>query len=282
MKISHVFRSAGLGALAIISAASAQSHTTSTSVRAEFRSEPATVHAGRPATLIITVKDAMGNVVRDLQVVHEKKMHLILVSADLSEFAHVHPQQVEEGSFQIAHTFQYGGEYRLFADFTPLRGEPLVEKFSLRVDGGARPTTALVEGARSVEQDGLRFTMAIDKPLRVGEAAMLNFAVNDARTGKPVTDLQPYLGALAHFVIISQDGADFLHAHPMEKSTKTASHEHGDHEAKAHQHGANLASGSKVSAHTSFPRAGLYKLWAQFQRNGRVMTVPFVVRVENN
>lgn len=278
MKTSHVLRSVGLGALAIISAASAQSHTTSTPVRAEFRSDPATVRAGGPVTLIITVKDDKGNVVRDLQVVHEKMMHLIVVSADLSEFAHVHPQQTEKGSFQIAHTFLYGGEYRLFADFKPPHGGPMIEKFTLHVDGSARPTTALVEGARSVEQDGLRFTMAIDKPLRVGEAAMLNFAVNDARTGKPVTDLQPYLGALAHFVIISQDGADFLHAHPMEQNAKTASHEHGGHEAKAHQHGANLASDSEVSAHTSFPRAGLYKLWAQFQRNGRVMTAAFVVR----
>lgn len=34
-----------------------------------------------------------------------------------------------------------------------------------------------------------------------------------------------------------------------------------------------------VSAHTTFPDAGLYKLWAQFQRGGRVITVPFVVRV---
>jgi hypothetical protein len=101
--------------------------------------------------------------------------------------------------------------------------------------------------------------------------------------------LEPYLGALAHFVIVSEDGADFLHAHPMEKTEMPAAGGHGGgHEATPHAHGdkgkphdahAPKASASEVSAHTTFPRAGLYKVWAQFQRGGRVSTVPFVVRV---
>src|SRR5207249_377612 len=36
---------------------------------------------------------------------------------------------------------------------------------------------------------------------------------------------------------------------------------------------------SEVTAITSFPRAGRYKLWAQFQRNEQVITVPFVLEV---
>lgn len=38
-------------------------------------------------------------------------------------------------------------------------------------------------------------------------------------------------------------------------------------------------SASEVAAHTAFPRSGLYKVWAQFQRGGQVITVPFVVNV---
>lgn len=34
-----------------------------------------------------------------------------------------------------------------------------------------------------------------------------------------------------------------------------------------------------VRAHTEFPTGGLYKLWAQFQRGGKVFTVPFVLNV---
>ena len=113
---------------------------------------------------------------------------------------------------------------------------------------------------------------------------MLNFTVADARSNSPVTDLQPYLGALAHFVIISEDSTDFLHAHPMTPEEMRRSGSTNDHHAAPHnvsaQHGAQGgASSAQVAAHTSFPRAGLYKIWAQFQRNNQVITVPFVVRI---
>lgn len=53
---------------------------------------------------------------------------------------------------------------------------------------------------------------------------------------------------------------------------------HAQH-ATAPRHDAQASvSSSEVSAHTTFPRAGLYKVWAQFQRAGHVITVPFVVR----
>jgi plastocyanin len=57
-----------------------------------------------------------------------------------------------------------------------------------------------------------------------------------------------------------------------------------DHSADGHNHSTmegttTKPSQSEVSAHTAFPRAGLYKLWAQFQRGGKVINVPFIVRV---
>ena len=61
---------------------------------------------------------------------------------------------------------------------------------------------------------------------------------------------------MAHFVVLSGDGRDFLHVHPLDTQA-----------------------GQGVSAHTVFPRAGFYKLWVQFQRRGEIITVPFVVTV---
>ena len=60
-----------------------------------------------------------------------------------------------------------------------------------------------------------------------------------------------------------------------------------DHSAGGHDHSTmegttTKPSASEVSAHTAFPRAGLYKLWAQFQRGGKVINVPFIVRVPEN
>ena len=133
-------------------------------------------------------------------------------------------------------------------------------------------------------------TMTAGQPLRAGGESILTFTVTDAHTNMPVPDLEPYLGALAHFVIVSEDGRHFLHAHPMEHTEMVGAPEHGGHDAASHLHHAPMASdmvpsphasAATVSAHTTFPRAGLYKVWAQFQRGGRVITVPFVVRVAN-
>ena len=267
--------------------------------RAELTTEPGVVKAGEPVTLILNVKNAAGAQVRGLDIVHEKPMHLLVTSSDLAEFYHIHPEsQQRDGSYRVTHTFPHSGDYKLYADFTPRGAPQVVERLNLKVTGGEpRARVALVEDTTGTKTiDGLRVVMRPDKPLRGGEELMLNFAVADARTGKPATDLQPYLGALAHFVIINEDGTDFLHAHPMSKEEMTtessAAHGGKDHDAKPHAHNATkirareakegARSPSEVAAHTTFPRGGIYKVWAQFQRGGRVITVPYVVRVAEN
>jgi hypothetical protein len=85
---------------------------------------------------------------------------------------------------------------------------------------------------------------------------MLHFAVTDVETGLPAEELELYLGARAHFMVLSADGETFVHVHALE----------GDR-------------ASAVSAHAVFPQQGLYKLWAQVQHRGAVVTVPFVLRV---
>jgi hypothetical protein len=91
-----------------------------------------------------------------------------------------------------------------------------------------------------------------------------------------VADLEPYLGAWGHFVIIDEALTAFIHAHPQESAGAAK---------PPHTHGAgSIPMGpppTAVSVITSFPHAGLYKIWAQFQRNGEVMALPFVVRVSD-
>jgi hypothetical protein len=269
--------------------------------RAELVTEPGEVRAGQPATLRFTVKDQSGAVVRNLQTVHEKPMHLLIVSSDLAEFYHIHPEPQADGSYRVTHTFPNGGSFRLYADYTPPGATQVVDRIELNVAGAARERQPLVEDRESTKTiESVRVTMTPDRPLRAGDELMLNFSVADARTGRPATDLQPYLGAMAHFVIISEDSTDFLHAHPMteeEMANARGGEAHsrggGGHSAGGHgghapasghsaEHGGGggaRANPSRVSAHTTFPRAGLYKVWAQFQRNNQIITVPFVVRV---
>jgi hypothetical protein len=225
--------------------------------RTELQTVPAPPLAGQPTTLRFTVRDDASRTVPELALSHEKPMHLMIASTDLQLFAHVHPV-ADGGSFSLEHTFEAGGDYFLIADYQqPGRGQ-VVDRHRVRVEGAVRPAQPLAESARVQRADRLQLTMRSDSELRAGEPVLLHFDAVDTVTGEPVTDLEPYLGARAHFMVLSGDGEDFVHAHAMDESTAP----------------------STVSAHAVYPRPGLYKLWAQMQRRGEVITVPFVLRVD--
>lgn len=255
---------------------------TATGFTLEFKTEPAGVKAGEAAELVFTVKNSKGEIVKDLPIVHEKPMHLLVVSEDLGEFYHIHPDLQGDGSYRVANTFPNGGNYRLYADFTPKDSPQIVEKLTVKVDGQERAKIALAPDTKLEKTiDGLRFELKPGAEIVAGKELMLDFNVTDAETNKPATDLQKYLGEYAHFVIISEDLKQFVHAHPMSKD----SHKETVDESKPHKHdetseNENAASPSTVSAHTSFPTAGIYKIWGQFQRGGRVINVPFIVNVK--
>lgn len=249
----------------------------------EFKTEPATVKANEPAALVFRVKNAKGETVKDLPTVHEKPMHLLVVSEDLSEFYHIHPEPQPDGTYKVTNAFPNGGIYRLYADFTPEGSPQVVERLSVKVEGKEREKVALAPDAKLEKTiENLRVAMKPEAEIVAGRELMLDFEVFDAKTNKPATDLQKYLGEYAHFVIISEDLKQFVHAHPMSKEA----HKEAQDESKPHTHDAksknakNAPSPSVVSAHTSFPTAGIYKVWAQFQRGGRVITVPFTVNVK--
>jgi len=50
--------------------------------------------------------------VDDLQVEHEKLMHVIGVRTDLREFIHIHPERVSPGLWQVNHAFTNAGQYQ--------------------------------------------------------------------------------------------------------------------------------------------------------------------------
>ncbi len=240
------------------------------------------IRAGEPASLVIAIKDPQGKPVTKLETVHEKILHLLVVSKDLSWFAHEHPELRPDGTLRVAFAFPAPGEYMLYHDFTPPGVGQQVVRAMVSVPGTApSPVPLTLDGPGAKVVDGYSVTLRTKKPLRVNEEAELDFEVS--KDGKPVTDLQPYLGAMGHLVIISQDLEHFVHSHPLEKSGAAG---HSDAKPGAHQHGASAAAaaagGPEVRFHAHFEAPGLYKAWGQFQRGGKVLTVPVVVKVEES
>jgi hypothetical protein len=221
--------------------------------------------AGEPAPLVIAIRDTKTKAnVKDFDVAHEKIFHLIMVSKDLGWFVHEHPEQQPDGTFTISQTFPAGGEYRIFADVAPKGAGSQVLATTLKVSG-AKPTwnSVLTPTSLTATVDGITANLtANDKTLPIGRTTPLGFRLTDAN-GKPVTDLETYLGAYGHLMIIHQDGQTFVHSHPQEDAAGIA-----------------LSKSGTVVFDARFPKAGIYKAWGQFQRGGKVVTIPFVINVD--
>lgn len=235
---------------------------------AEFHTVPAQVKAGEPVQLVFTIKDFFGKSVTNLQIEHTKPMHLMVVSRDLADFHHIHPEPVPGSVFRVTHTFASGGNYKLYVDYTPIGAAGRIEPFEVNVSGPPRPAVPLVPTTTWVEvHDGVKMVMTADRPLHAMEDINFSMAMSDAATGAPLRNMQPYLGAWAHIAIISEDTKDFVHVHPIEDAVQPAATYHGG------------PSPAVIKTITGFRRPGLYKMWVQVQRSGRVIDMPFIYRV---
>lgn len=237
--------------------------------------DPTPAQARQPVDLVLALHDAAtGAPLTDLSVEHARLLHLVVVSEDLATFDHLHPLPVDDGVFRLTHTFPTGGRYRLYVEFTSRALGPLTLTAALEVDGTAPPPGPMVPGRQEVDASGAWVRLVLD-PLvpRAGQPTRLRFELSQA--GQPVVDLQPFLGVAGHLVALSQDLQRFTHAHPSDAGAGDAA---GDHAAHGPS-GAGERFGPTVEFTVTFPQPGLYKLWAQFNRDGEAITAPFVVQV---
>jgi uncharacterized lipoprotein YehR (DUF1307 family) len=213
--------------------------------------------ANEETELTIQITDKDGKTVNKYDINHEKLLHLIIVNHDLSFFNHIHPEFKEDGTFTVNTSFPAGGEYKVFADFIPTGGANSTLSEWVKVEGKESKHAAITPEGKLVKEVGgkeIELALSDTKP---NEEVTLTFNIRDAKTKKGIDNLQPYLGAVGHVVILSKDANQYLHVHPIDEK----------------------ATGPDAKFATSFPQSGTYKLWGQFQHNGEVFTVPFVVDV---
>jgi hypothetical protein len=244
----------------------------------DFAAEPARPEPGGPVELSYTVRDAeSGETVTDLPLDHERPMHTILVAGDLESFAHIHPKVQDDGSYQVRTTPPDAGTYNLYTEFVR-GGEKVLDRREISVGSGGREAADLSPDLSAKTVNGTTVALDVPKTIRAGEPVHLDFALREG--GDPVSDLTPYLGAAAHLAIVSEDGEDFAHGHGEAKDAEGAKAD--DHRGAGHGddgHGVPEAFGPGVHADHTFEGPGHYKVWSQVERDGRVITAPFVVEV---
>lgn len=215
--------------------------------------------AGVKSRMVFDLRTPAGERVPELAVAHEKLLHFLFVSRDLAFFAHEHPELQPDGTLMLELGLPPAGEYLAFADFTPKGGAQQIVREPVTVAGEAATAKPLVVDDRSKPKvfGDIDVALGPEKITAGGSGVMLEFAL---RSGDgPVKDLRPYLGAMGHCVIISEDTTEFLHSHPQEEGDATA---------------------HVVRFHTVFPKAGKYKVWGQFDVGGKMLIADFVVEVD--
>jgi hypothetical protein len=186
---------------------------------------------------------------------HDQDLHLIAVRRDLSGFQHVHPTLGADGVWTSPLALT-PGTWRLFADFVPSAdGTNRTLGADLAVAGEYAPAPLPAE-SRTAQVDG--YTVTLDGDLAPGEESELTLSVT--RDGEPVTDLQPYLAAYGHLVVLRGGDLAYLHVHPAG--------EPGDGRTEP---------GPNITFVTTAPSAGSYRLFLDFQHEDVVRTAAFTV-----
>lgn len=227
-------------------------------LKAAFTFPSGSSAANKEAELRVQITDQKGVPVNDFDVNHEKLLHLIIVNRDLSYFSHIHPEFQGEGRFSVITSFPAGGDYKLFADFKPTGGSSTTLSEWVKVEGVPAAHTNLKADTKLVKEMGDKEVELAVSHTNAKEETILTFHIRDARTKAGIDNLEPYLGAVGHVVILSEDAGQYLHVHPLDEKAK----------------------GPEAQFATTFPQAGIYKVWGQFQHRGEVITVPYVVEVK--
>ena len=213
-------------------------------------------YADSVSTLVFTpknVNDADAKV--DLQIVHEKPLHVIIASKDLSYYAHEHPIIQANGSYGLQYSFPAGGEYVVFADYTPVHAANNVQRYSIQVKGDIPESKNFTTQQLTAQTDGYTVTLQAEEPhLEVGKTQAFKAIIT--KNGIVEKNLENIMGAKAHLVILSADTKQYIHVHPEETNNPIQ------------------------SFHGYFEHGGLYRGFLQFQTDGKVHTAAFTLYVQ--
>ena len=224
----------------------------------DFKTNPSSVVTNKDVTLIMTpkIKGKESDQV-PLQNEHTKKIHLIVVSDDLSYFDHIHPEYGADGTYRVTIKFPAGGNYTLFADFKPSGGNHTVDKLNVNVTGQkAAERKYGADKLTATSSDGFSVTL-LPEGGKLETNVQMHLAAALKQNGKDVdpSTLEDYLGAKAHMVVISLNDKEYLHVHPGVEN-------------------------GRFDLHTTFEKPGVYRGWIQFQSKGKVHTTDFVLNIK--
>ncbi len=196
-----------------------------------------------------TVTGSDGRPVTAFDVRHERPLHMVVVRRDATGFPHLHPTLGPDGVWRTPLALPAAGVYRMYADIVPTGGPALTLGTDLFVPGDFVPESVVASRVARIDD----YEVRLDGELTPGGAARLVATVT--RDGRPVADLEPYLGAYGHLVALRQSDLAYLHVHPAE----------------------GAGAGPEIAFAADVASAGTYRLFLDFRHGGVVRTVDFTI-----
>lgn len=198
--------------------------------------------------ITIVLQDSTGNPVDELEINHEKLLHLIVVDDHLEQYLHLHPEKVGPGKFELSQELK-DGTYKAFIDIKP-------EELNYHV------TPVAFTVGKQQDSHGHYQLKPEQTFIKTIEGKTADMQVSSFEVNKPVTltfkvdesSLESYLGAAGHVVILNETGEQYLHVHPLNEY--------------------------KPVFETQFDQPGRYKIWAEFKQEGKVRVFSYVIEIK--
>ena len=253
----------------------------------DMETQPAEIMAGTPATITFTIRDDDGKPVRDLAITHDRIVHVVIISEDLSVFGHIHAEDLgpitqemkENARFPVRYTFPKAGKYNIAVDFA-YGGRGYSELLDLDV-GGTPPMGGVRKDLSREKKFGgydVKLTISPEIPV-AGKETSLRYTF--MKNGSPVADIEPYLSAAMHLAVINEGMQHyFVHAH----GDRPGAMHHMGHEGHmathmGHSVPAGTTFGPEIEANVVFPVKGTYKIFSEIRHDGEVRLIDFMVEV---
>jgi putative copper resistance protein D len=237
---------------------------------------PKDITAGEPVKITVHIEDQNRRPFAGLIIHHERILHTIIIGSDLNTFAHIHTEDIgpvtskmlKEAIFPLRFTFPKAGEYLVGFDFAT--AETMYSKTAyINVTGHPAMGEPKFNFSRDKDVAGYHVRLETSpEVIKAGEETTLRYVFE--KKGKPVTDLEPYLGAPMHLAIALSDLKRFIHAHGFVPGESDMGHMHA---------ASSKRSGPEIDAHVVFPVKGVYQIFSQVGHGGKVMLFHFTVDV---
>jgi hypothetical protein len=239
---------------------------------------------------------------------HEKPMHLIIISQDFASFSHVHPTlnpharrsfsielnmpTDDPDNFQAQQALQLSGKYFVFSEVMPMNYGMLMFPATVTAEGAPRNFDKLIpdsvnpdgsyakffdQNGQAVNPDQAYYKLQLKtEPLDLCNTIVpkfyLEFWAKDKDNWRPIQDLQTWLGAFAHAFIIGSSGEN--------AEDKVIQHLHSvwpiaDDSNDSEEKGPFVE--MAAHSHGLSTKDDIYAVWIQFKHNHKKQTLRFTI-----